>query len=392
MMPGRTRHAWAVALAAVAAVAAVATAPARAQMSGPAAVMVDAVRVESVQQHRRVTGELRAMRRSRVATREAGLVIELPVREGMRVRAGDVIAALDAGVLQLELKRAEADAEAAAGITDERNATHAWREQELKLYRQSAQRGAANVKEVLDAESNFTIAAARARQAARLVDVARARVELLEKRLADMTVAAPFDGVVLARRAELGEWVDNGDPIVELVSAGQVEAWLDVPQRYFKVVAEQQVEITLTLDASDYTATATAERMRIIPQVDPRSRSFIVIVTLDDRKGLLTPGMSLSAWVPAGGRTDQLTISKDAVLYNDVGAFVYVARSGDSGASAVPVTAQVRFPIGDRVVVESPGLEPGDLVVVEGNERLFPGAPILPQPLSGVDPSSRGAR
>ncbi len=388
MMPGRTRHAWAVALAAVAA------APARAQMSGPAAVTVDAVRLESVQQHRRVTGELRAVRRSRVATREAGLVIELPVREGMRVRAGDVIAALDAGLLQLELKRAEADAEAAAGIADERNATHAWREQELKLYRQSAQRGAANVKEVLDAESNFTIAAARARQAARLVDVARARVELLKKRVADMTVTAPFDGVVLARRAELGEWVDNGDPIVELVSAGQVEAWLDVPQRYFKVVAGQQVEITLALDASDYTATGNPERMRIIPQVDPRSRSFIVIVTLDDRKGLLTPGMSLSAWVPAGGRTDQLTISKDAVLYNDVGAFVYVARSGDSGApsQAEPVSVRVHFPIGGRVAVESPGLEPGDLVVVEGNERLYHGAPILPQPRHGVDPSSRGAR
>jgi RND family efflux transporter MFP subunit len=346
--------------------------------------------MESVQQHRRVTGELRAVRRSRVATREAGLVIALPVREGMRVRAGDVLAALDPGVLELDLKRAEADAEAAAGITDERNATLAWREKELDLYRKSALRGAANVKEILDAESNFAIASARARQAARLVDVAQARVALLEKRLADMTVRAPFDGVVLARGTELGEWVDNGDSLVELVSAGEIEAWLDIPQRYYTVVAEQQVQITLALDASAHTV--TAERIRIIPQVDPRSRSFIVIVTLDDSDGRLTPGMSLTAWVPTEGRTDQLTISNDAILRNDVGAFVYVARSGDSGVSAVPVNVQVRFPIDDRVVVDAPGLKPGDLVVVEGNERLFPGAPILPQPRDGLDPAARGTR
>ncbi len=381
-MPGRTRY--------VVVLVAMLTAPAAGQMHGPSPATTEAVRMESVQQHRRVTGELRAVRRSRVATREAGLVIALPVREGMRVRAGDVLAALDPGVLELDLKRAEADAEAAAGITDERNATLTWREKELDLYRKSALRGAANVKEILDAESNFAIASARARQAARLVDVARARVDLLKKRLEDMTVRAPFDGVVLARGTELGEWVDNGDSLVELVSAGEIEAWLDIPQRYYTVVAERQVQITLALDASAHTV--TAERIRIIPQVDPRSRSFIVIVTLDDSDGRLTPGMSLTAWVPTEGRTDQLTVSSDAVLRNDVGAFVYVARSGDSGVSAVPVNVQVRFSIEDRVVVDAPGLKPGDLVVVEGNERLFPGAPILTQPRNGLDPAARGTR
>ena len=271
-MPGRTRYVWSrgqLLCAWVVALAAAITMPAQGQMSGPAAVTVEAVRLESVQQQRRVTGELRAVRRSRVATKEAGLVIDLPVREGMRVRTGDVLAGLDCGVLDLDLKRAEADAEAAAGITDERLATLAWREKELELYRKSALRGAANVKEILDAESLFTIASARARQAARLVDVARARVDLLKKRLADMTVRAPFDGVVLARLAELGEWVDYGDALVELVSAGEIEAWLDIPQRYFKVVNERQVQITLTLDASGHSA--TVEQMRIIPQVDPRS-------------------------------------------------------------------------------------------------------------------------
>ncbi len=369
MMTGRThtRCAW------VVAVAALATGSVHAQMGGPAVVTVDAVRLESVQQHRRVTGELRAVRRSSVATREEGLVIEVPVREGVRVKAGDVLARIDSDILKLELKRAEADAAAAAGIVDEREATRSWRERELELYKQSAERGASNVKELLDAESKAAIARARKRQAERLVGVADARVEVFKKRLADMTVRAPFDGVVLARSAEVGEWVGEGDDLVQLVSVGDVEAWLDIPQRYYTAVAERKIEITISIDS--IRERAGAERMRVIPQVDPRSRSFTVVVTLDDHGGRLTPGMSLSAWVPTGGRSDAFTVSNDAVLRNDVGAYVYVTR----GDTAMPANVHVRFPIDDRVVVESAALQPGDLVVVEGNERLFPGAPVIPQ-------------
>jgi len=353
--------------------------PALAQMGGPAVVIVDAVRLESVQQHRRVTGELRAVRRSFVATREAGLVIEVPVREGMRVKAGDTLARLDSGILLLELKRAEADRAAAAGIVDERRANLSWREQELVLYRQSAERGAANVKELLDAESTAIIARTRVIQSERLAGVAAARLELLKKRLADMTVTAPFDGVVLARRAELGEWVGEGDPLVELVSVGQVEAWIDIPQRYFAAVAKRQVEITISIDSIQ--ERADADRLRIIPQVDPRSRSFTIVIELDDHGGRLTPGMSLTAWVPTGGRSDALTVSVDAVLRNDIGAYVYAVRGGGDGTpgNATPANVQVRFPVDDRIVVESAALKPGDLIVVEGNERLFPGAPVIPQ-------------
>ena len=353
--------------------------PALARMGDPAAVTVDAVRLESVQQHRRVTGELRAVRSSMVATREAGLVIEMSVREGTRVRAGDVLARLDDSLLQLELKRAEANAAAAAAIVDERDATLSWRERELELYTQSARRGAANVKEVLDAESTTTIARARVLQARRLVGVAEARVELLRKRLSDMVVRAPFDGIVLARGAELGEWVGEGDDLAQLVSIGEIEAWLDIPQRYFGAVTERRIEVMISIDATR--VTAGSENMRVIPRVDRRSRSFVVVVTLDDHDGALTPGMSLTAWVPTGGRTDRLTVSKDAVLRNDAGAFVYVARGG----KAVPATVQVRFPVADRVVIESSGLHAGDLVVVEGNERLFPGALILAHRRGDVD-------
>ncbi len=356
-----------------------------AQPGGQAtAVTVDAVRRESVQEHRRVTGELRAVRRSRVATQEEGLVVDLPVREGRRVAAGDVLAVLDSRRLEIALQQAEADVLAVQSILDERQATQSWREEELELYRKSAERGAANVKEMLDAEALARIAAAITRQGRRQLEVTKAKAELLRERLEDMTVVAPFDGVVVAKHAELGEWVATGAPLAELVSVGEIEAWLDVPQRYFEAAAEGPVEIAIAFEAS--ARVVRTARTRVVPLVDPRARSFYVVATLENAGGRLTPGMSLSAWIPTAGSIDRLTVSKDAVLHNDAGPFVYVARGGGppgvgpgtGPAQAVPQKVKTLFPLGDRMVVEARGLEPGDLVVVEGNERLFPMMPIEP--------------
>ena len=56
----------------------------------------------------------------------------------------------------------------------------------------------------------------------------------------------------------------------------------------------------------------------------------------------------------------------------------------------MPLKIRTLFPLGDRVVVEARGLEPGDLVVVEGNERLFPMMPIEPIERDGGAVSTTG--
>jgi multidrug efflux pump subunit AcrA (membrane-fusion protein) len=112
------------------------------------------------------------------------------------------------------------------------------------------------------------------------------------------------------------------------------------------------------------------------------------VVAIDNADGQLTPGMSLTAWLPTGQLTERLTVSKDAVLRNEAGAYVYVARGGGgegagAPASAVAVSVQVLFPVADRVVVTSRDIRAGDLAVVEGNERLFPMTPVIPHVQGG---------
>ena len=372
--------------------------PGRGQDGPPAAVSVDAVQMESVQEHRLVSGQLRAVRRSRVATKEPGLLIDLLVREGQPVSKGDVLARLDSRRLELELAQIEADAEAVAGIIEERKATLTWRQRDLELNRASFERGASNPRELLDAESAVTVASARVRQAERQHAVVAARAALVKERLSDMNIIAPFDGVVVTRHAELGEWIGEGDPVLELVSSGKIEVWLNVPQRYFGAVAGKPVAIALDIEATGQSLIINEKR--VIPEVDPRARSFIVVATLGDNqpRGRLTPGMSVTAWVPTGRNAERLTVAKDAVLRNETGPYVYVARGGgryarpagrrerrgvadDSGpapANAILVRVKVLFPLDDRFVIDSTGLVEGDLVVVEGNERLSPMMPIIP--------------
>ncbi len=368
-----------------------------AQQGGPppTAVTVDPVRREPVQEHRRVTGELRAVHRSRVATREAGLLIELPVKQGTRVAAGDLLARLDSRIVALDLRHAEAEHQAAKGVMVERQAELGWRQKSLGLYQQSAHRGAANVKEMLDAESEVSVAAARADQAAQGLEVEAARVEVLRQRLADMTITAPFDGIVVARLADLGEWVGEGAAIVELVSVGEVEAWLDVPQQLFGAAGRRLAGVKVNVEATGQMI--EANRLRTVALVDPKARSFSIVATLADADGALTPGMSITGWIPTGATAERLTISSDALLRNEAGAYVYVARGGSApgaepaASMAVPLGVRVLFPAGNRVVVEAEGLNPGDAVVVEGNERLFPMMPIMGLPAAGASEPSSGA-
>jgi RND family efflux transporter MFP subunit len=378
MVPGSPRAAT---LTAILLAAAAPAFPAAGQGGPPpASVFVEPVQIQNVQDHRRVTGELRARRRARVATQEGGLVVELPVEEGMAVKAGDILAKLDARRLELLKSEVQADLAGAEAQVEERQALLAWRTRDLELIRASMERGGANPRELADASSQEIIAKALALHAQRQVEVIKARIELLDERLADMTIRAPYDGAVVARHVELGEWVDEGGAVVELVTTDRLEAWLEVPQRFLGAVSRPEVEIAITVEAAN--RSIKARSVRVIPLVDPRARSFYSVADIAgaEAKGL-APGMSVMAWVPSGVAGDHMVISRNAILRNEAGAYVYVA--GGSGAdaqpaNAMPVQVHEMFPIGARTVVASAGLREGDLVIVEGNERLFPMAPVIP--------------
>jgi RND family efflux transporter MFP subunit len=348
------------------------------QGAPPKPVGVSDVKTESVQNQQMVTGELRAVHRSRVASEEPGVVAEMPVLEGQVVEQGDVLAVLDRRRLELELAQMEADLSVASGVISERQADLEMAQNDVEAVRAVFEQRAANAKEMRDAESRLRWAQARVTQAERSVEAIEAQRDLLTKRLEDMTIVAPYAGIVVARHVEVGEWLAEGNPVVDLISTGAIEAWVNVPQSLYTTAGAKGLAIGVKIEATGQLLSTNTKR--VIPQVDPRARTFTLAVTLPNEDRGLAPGMSVVAWVPMGEAEERTTVASDAIMRNETGEFVYAVRqlNPEGPAQAVPVKVRVLHPHGSRTVVDAGELAAGEQVIVEGNERLFPFAPVVP--------------
>lgn len=353
---------------------------AAAQGPPPSPVRVAPVALEDVAERRMVTGEVRALRRAEVASQESGIVTELLVEIGMRIEKGRVIARLDDERLRLEKERTEAErAASASAVTEEEALRDKW-QGEVDSLATATQRGATNARELRDANSELRQALARLERAQGDLAVYDARLSLLERRLRDMAVLAPFTGAVTRKLTEQGEWLSEGDSVCEIVQTDVLEVVLDVPQRFLPVLGGHDLardEIIARLDAADIRL--ELENVRLVPSVDTRSRTFGLVAQVRNESGNLAPGLSVVGFVPTGESGEHLVVPTDAIMRNDMGVFVYVARNmGEGPPLAVPANVRVLFEMPGRVVVEAPGLQQGERVVVEGNERLFPMAPLVP--------------
>lgn len=353
----------------------------------PAMVRLGEVREETLSPRRQVVAELRSPRVSEVASFEAGIVTEVCFREGDPVAEGEVLARLDDSRLVLDRAHAEADLAATAADLAEREAEERQARRDLALVEESRAAGAANERELLDARSRLEISIARQERARRDIEVAAARLALFERRIADLAIRAPFEGVVTEQWVERGQWLAAGGKVATVVELGRLEAWLSLPQAIVEahaaILLEHAPDPPPGVEAVILQIGATGEalpleRLRLVPEVERRGRTFTVIGSFDNRERHLLPGLSAAAHVPAGAKQPYRTVPKDAVLVRENGAMVYVARPGSDGTTvAVPVPLELAFPLGDRWAIRGGGVEAGDRVVIEGNERLMPMAAIV---------------
>lgn len=346
-------------------------APSAAAQGPPAAkVRVDAVRMERVAQHREVTGELRPVRRSRVAAEEAGLVLEMKVETGDRIEAGDVLAVLDDQIIRLEIEQKQAESAGRDAQIELRQAELEKANRDLERLRDLFGKQGATQNEVDDASTLVRAAEARLADAKAARAATQAELNILKQRRTDMVIKAPFSGSVVTKEIEVGEWIDEGDTAVELLELDVMDAFVDVPQRYIAAVSHAGTRVQLRIEAIDELLDATIDS--IIDQADPLARTFPLRVRVNNDDGRLRPGMSVTALIPTGASAESLTVHKDAVLRDDAGTFVYF----DAGGQAIPARVEPVFAVGDRVVIREGALRPGMNVVIEGNERLFPTQPL----------------
>ncbi|WP_245636887.1 efflux RND transporter periplasmic adaptor subunit [Azospirillum thiophilum] len=338
--------------------------PAHAQMR----VKVTAVVAAPVRQTLQLPGTLVSPRSSALSAQVDGQVDAMLVEAGDPVAAGQPLLRLDDTLARLELERLESSLAEAGHV--QRDAQRLAREAGALVGVQGVSRSRYGT-----LQAQAAIEEAKVRQL-------RATVAMQRERLDRHTVAAPFAGVVTERRTERGQWVGSGASVLQLTATDPLRVEIDVPERQHGRIAAGTPASVQVADAP--AADAIAARVdRVVPSADPVSRSFRVHVTLANPGGRLMAGMSARVtfaldWTGDGPEV-ALQVPADAVERQpDGSARVWVVlRSGD-GAVARPVTVRTGRHVGGQVEIASPDLSADDLVVVQGNEGLRPGQPVVP--------------
>lgn len=346
----------------------------------PAAVFVESVVQEVAQAEAPVTGALRATSEAEIAAREPGAVIEVLVNEGDTVAKDAVIAKLDTRRIAAQIDEAKAALASARGMAAQRKADLKRATSDLAMKSGLLDSKSVSKSDVLDAERTLAVGAAQSDVAADGIAEAESRLKFLQVQLEDLTIRAPFAGVIVDRRVEPGEWVAAGAVVASLVTVDPIEAWLKVPTRYLNDLLADTENFRVRRSASGQIFDPM--RVEIVPQVEPLSQLFTVVATLPNAVRQLAPGESVTGLVPVGKLQPHWRFSTDAVIRSASGDFVYVVNKPENegelpGARRVPVVIAFERHNQAFVNVSTDAFVAGDQVIVEGNERLMPGQSLM---------------
>jgi RND family efflux transporter MFP subunit len=299
---------------------------------------------------------------SQVATTIAGLVVEYPGREGVRVKKGDVLAQLRQKTRELSLQSTEGQLGEAQARLDqaETNLDRAKDLFESKVISQQRYD-----------DAMFEVNAWQGKVAQLTADRAR-----LEDEVERSIIRAPFSGVVVQEMTEIGQWVKQGDQVVELLSTSNLEVIVDAPERYFRLIkpgTKARVRFG-SLPGLEISGTVSA----VIPRADSAARTFPLKVRISNRRGRIGVGMLAQVSFLAGEAYKATIVPKDAVVTQGPNRMVYLLN-GDGTVD--PVSVQTGEGAGDWIAVEGP-VQPGQKVITRGNERLRPGQPVQAEALS----------
>lgn len=314
---------------------------------------VTSVESLSMAERLRVSGELQPVNRVVMRAKAGGKILKLAVREGERVRAGEVLMRFETDDLQSTLLQRESDRDAA--------------EAELVLAKQVLSRieqlSAINVtsKEQLEkAKSGVTSNTSKVQSLSAQVDIARVA-------LRDADVLAPIDGIVASRTVEAGSRVSADAELLTIADTSVLEAKVLVSTRDItRVAAGQSSE--LTIDGLEG-QTILGEVARINPVADNGTRFVPVYLRLPNRDGKLWGGMFATGSILVREKAGALVVPAISLRKDETGDYVLKLQNGH--LQRQPVTVGQAWDGGSLVEIAD-GLVDGDTIVTAPLPELRP--------------------
>lgn len=258
-----------------------------------------------------LSGSLRALNQATVKSRIAGEIVEVLVREGETVKAGQVVAKMDTREYQARYEQANGALLAARGQLE--IATKARDNNKALLGRGFISQNAFD-----NAASQFEIARAN-------VESAQAALDLTRKILGDTIIRAPISGVVSSRTVQPGERVPIDSRLLDVVDLSKMEMETGVPASDIVNVSLGQEVVTRIEGVA---APVVGKVVRINPSTQSGSRSVLIYVQIENPDARLKAGMFGEAQLTLQKKNGVLTVPQSAVQASNGKATIYAIESG----------------------------------------------------------------
>lgn len=318
----------------------------------PAKVVVSDVKTGMVAEKSEFIGTVYYVEVSEVASEVNGKVEDVRFEEGQRVKKGSILVRLRSDLLEKQLIANRSSYEQ---VLVEREKAIL----DLKRIEDLIKQG--SVSEQLYDEHRFRVMSLEKRAASLKADVERIEVELKKKR-----IRAPFDGVVIERAVDRGEWLSPGSKVATIARDDTVDVVVDVPERVIRYVKEG---MSLSVKAGG--GVVKGKVFAIVPKGDVATRTFPLKIRIKNSASLIE-GMEARVALPIAEKKHGLVVPRDAVITMFGRTVVFAVVESKAKMFPVKVTGYE----GGMAGVNAHGLKEGMKVVVKGNERLRDGQPV----------------
>jgi membrane fusion protein, multidrug efflux system len=297
-----------------------------------------------------VIGTMEAVHGVTISADLPGTVAKINFESGQTVHEGDVLVELDTRQERAQLAALEAQRD---------------------LAKANFARNERLVREGVISRMDYDTSTAQQKQTEANVGEIKATIER-------KTIRAPFSGFLGIRKANLGQYLAAGSPIVTLQSLNPIYVDFGVPQQD---AAQIRVGSNLQVTSEDLAGHVFSGRVNAMDSVvDEATRNIQVQATLSNPQGKLRPGMFVQVDLKFGANRNVIVLPASAISYAPYGDSVFVITDlkdpkGNTYRGVRQQFVKVNGARGDQVAVVS-GVNPGDEVVSSGVFKLRNGAAV----------------
>ena len=290
---------------------------------------------------------------SNVASQGSGAVVSVNFKEGDRVKKGQVLNQLDNQIIKAQISSLKASL-ADVFVSLKRA------QKDLARYDVLIKQDAVS-QSVYD-DNNFNVQSLENKIISLKANIKAKEIEMSKK-----TTFSPFEGVIISKNIEIGDWIGQGGVVAGLINLKSAQVEVNLPQN---VVAnlKPKMSVDVIVGRKSYKAYVSA----IIPKGDIATRTFPIKISFKKAPSNLFEGMAATINVQSGQNVEALIVPRDAILKRFGQNVVFINDKGSAMMLPVDIVGYTN----GKVAVNAKGLSAGMKVVTKGNERIFLKSPL----------------